>query len=222
MLRAQTRLQWQIISTGMLTSFLFEPALGVVDLDNDIVRALGSWQTAVTVTTPEDIGRLTARIVCEPVQGNPILFCAGDTISYGQLTDTVERLLERPMRREQWTVPMRRNELMAARTTPCASTGRCSPKAWESPRTSPAPTTLSAAFRPRRSLNGWSSTCCDSVARVNDCRQHRLVRPYREARDSRTARSLPAHPPAPRPTHAWSRCPAEDLQAEPPHACRSR
>lgn len=103
MLRAQTRLQWQIISTGMFTSFLFEPALGVVDIENSTVRALGDWETAVTVTTPEDIGRLTARIVAEPV-GDPIIFCAGDTVTYGQLADTVENLVGRPMRREQWSV----------------------------------------------------------------------------------------------------------------------
>lgn len=103
MLRAQTRLQWQIISTGMFTSFLFEPALGVVDIENSTVRALGDWETAVTVTTPEDIGRLTARIVAEPV-GDPIIFCAGDTVTYGQVADTVENLVGRPMRREQWSV----------------------------------------------------------------------------------------------------------------------
>lgn len=110
MLRAQTRLQWQIISTGMFTSFLFEPALGVVDIENSTVRALGNWETASTVTTPEDIGRLTARIVAEPV-GDPIIFCAGDTVTYGQLADTVENLVGRTMRREQWSVPYLRTEL---------------------------------------------------------------------------------------------------------------
>jgi len=110
MLRAQTRLQWQIISTGMFTSFLFEPALGVVDIENSTVRALGDWETAVTVTTPEDIGRLTARIVAEPV-GDPIIFCAGDTVTYRQLANTVENLVGRTMRREQWSVPYLRTEL---------------------------------------------------------------------------------------------------------------
>jgi hypothetical protein len=113
MLREQTQLQWQIISTGMFTSFLFEPALGVVDLKEDRVRALGSWETAVTVTTPEDIGRLTARILSEPVEGSPIVFCAGDTLTYGQLADTVERLLKRPMRLEEWTLPTLKAELAA-------------------------------------------------------------------------------------------------------------
>lgn len=110
MLRAQSRLQWQLISTGMFTSFLFEPALGVVDIENSTVRALGDWETTVTVTTPEDIGRLTARIVAEPV-GEPIIFCAGDTVTYGQLADTVENLVGRTMRREQWSVLYLKAEL---------------------------------------------------------------------------------------------------------------
>lgn len=44
-------------------SFLFEPSFGVVDLSQNTVRALGSWETAVTVTSPDDIGRLTAAIL---------------------------------------------------------------------------------------------------------------------------------------------------------------
>ncbi len=52
-LRAQRRTEWLIISTGMFTSFLFEPAFGVVDLERGVVHALGSWDTRVTVTTPE-------------------------------------------------------------------------------------------------------------------------------------------------------------------------
>ena len=62
LLRAQRATEWIIISTGMFTSFLFEPAFGVVDLANNTVNALGSWDTQVTVTTPEDIGMLTATV----------------------------------------------------------------------------------------------------------------------------------------------------------------
>ncbi|GGJ87922.1 aromatic alcohol reductase [Pseudomonas matsuisoli] len=112
-LRGQTRIQWQIVSTGMFTSFLFEPAFGVVDLRNRVVRALGSWDTAVTVTTPEDIGRLTAQIASEPPSENPIIFCAGDTLSYGQLADLVEHLMGSPMRREEWTLATLRADLAA-------------------------------------------------------------------------------------------------------------
>ena len=63
LLRAQRTTEWIIVSTGMFTSFLFEPAFGVVDLAKNTVHALGSWDTQVTVTTPEDIGMLTAKIV---------------------------------------------------------------------------------------------------------------------------------------------------------------
>src|SRR3984885_4858846 len=63
LLRSQDRLEWVIVSTGMFTSFLFEPAFGVVDLAQSTIHALGSWSTAVTVTTPADIGVLTAEIV---------------------------------------------------------------------------------------------------------------------------------------------------------------
>jgi hypothetical protein len=56
MLRAQPNTEWVIVSTGMFTSFLFEPAFGVVDLAANTVNALGSWDTAVTLTTADDIG----------------------------------------------------------------------------------------------------------------------------------------------------------------------
>ena len=52
-----------IVSVGMFTSFLFEPSFGIVDLDHGEVLALGSWDNAVTVTTPEDIGKLTTEIL---------------------------------------------------------------------------------------------------------------------------------------------------------------
>lgn len=106
LLRAQHGTQWLIISTGMFTSFLFEPSFGVVDLAQNTVHALGSWDTAVTVTTPEDIGRLTAHIVlAEPALGNQVVFTAGDTLTYGQLADTVDATLGIRLQREPWPVP---------------------------------------------------------------------------------------------------------------------
>jgi hypothetical protein len=59
LLRAQQATCWTIVSTGMFTSFLFEPAFDVANLQELTVNALGSWDTRVTVTTPEDIGKLT-------------------------------------------------------------------------------------------------------------------------------------------------------------------
>lgn len=113
-LRAQSRVQWLIISTGMFTSFLFEPAFGVVDLNDNIVRALGSWDTAVTVTTPEDISCLTASILCEPDLKDQVVFIAGDTLTYRQLADTVDRVLKRKVERMEWTVPTLMADLAAA------------------------------------------------------------------------------------------------------------
>lgn len=92
-LRAQTATKWVIISTGLFTSYLFQPFFGVVDFDKKVVNALGSLDTAVTVTTPDDIGMLTAEIFFEkPEIENSIVYIAGDTITYGQLGDVVESL----------------------------------------------------------------------------------------------------------------------------------
>ncbi|WP_070888109.1 aromatic alcohol reductase [Pseudomonas sp. D1-3] len=113
LLRAQSRLQWQIIATGMFTSFLFEPAFGVVDLQHNRVRALGSWETAVTVTTPQDIARLTARILFDPERLNRVTFTAGDTITYRQLADVIDQSLGRQVERLVWTLPVLSAELAA-------------------------------------------------------------------------------------------------------------
>ncbi|KAJ7697608.1 saccharopine dehydrogenase-like oxidoreductase [Mycena rosella] len=104
LLRAQTHTLWRIVSTGMFTSFLFEPSFGVVDLEAGVCRALGGWETAVTVTTPEDIGMLTARIAGETWDGSGVVYTAGDTLTYGALADTVERILEKTVEREVWSV----------------------------------------------------------------------------------------------------------------------
>lgn len=106
LLRAQHDTQWIIVSTGMFTSFLFEPSFGVVDLAQNTVHALGDWDTAVTVTTPEDIGRLTAQIVfTEPTIANQVVYTAGDTLTYGQLADTLDTALGRTVKRVRWSVP---------------------------------------------------------------------------------------------------------------------
>lgn len=108
--QTDTNLQWTIISTGMFTSFLFEPSFGVVDLENASICALGSWENRVTLTTPADIGRITAEIVLglnssssagTTISSDPssspspdsgkVLFIGGDTISYAELASLVER-----------------------------------------------------------------------------------------------------------------------------------
>ncbi len=113
LLRGQTRTEWVIVSTGMFTSFLFEPAFGVVDLAHDTVHALGDWDTRVTVTTPEDIGQLTAAICfAKPRIVNRVVYTAGDTLTYGQVADLVEAVRGRPVRREAWSVATLQDELM--------------------------------------------------------------------------------------------------------------
>ncbi|MBB5606908.1 MULTISPECIES: aromatic alcohol reductase [unclassified Janthinobacterium] len=101
LLRSQTGTEWVIISTGMFTSFLFEPGTGLVDFDAGLVRGLGTWETRVTVTTPEDIGRLTTDILLQqPRIRNQVIYVASDTVSYGQLADIVEDVTGRPFERE--------------------------------------------------------------------------------------------------------------------------
>jgi hypothetical protein len=112
LLRAQDKTEWVIISTGMFTSFLFEPVFEVVDFESDTVNALGSLETSVTLTTPEDIGKLTADIVFfEPRFRNEIVYLSGDTVTYGQVANLLERVLGRPFKRNVWTVPYLMQEL---------------------------------------------------------------------------------------------------------------
>ncbi|KAH9217741.1 saccharopine dehydrogenase-like oxidoreductase [Leptodontidium sp. 2 PMI_412] len=120
LLRSQNGTEWIIVSTGIFMSFLFEPFFGVVDLDSQdkdgegktVVRALGGWENKVTVTTPEDIGRLTAMIVfAEPKVKNEVVYVAGETVSYGRVADIVERVTGKKVKREVWSVDFLKKEL---------------------------------------------------------------------------------------------------------------
>lgn len=112
LLRAQTKTRWTIVSTGMFTSFLFEPAFDVANLRQMSVHALGSWDTRVTVTAPEDIGRLTADILfTHPPDTDGIFFTAGETLSYRRLADLVEQAFQTTVERKEWTVEMLRQDL---------------------------------------------------------------------------------------------------------------
>lgn len=114
MLRGQTDTQWVIVSTGMFTSFLFEPAFGLVDFDHGTVHALGSWENRLTVTTSEDIGQLTAAILAhDPPVRDEVVYVAGDTFSYGQLADAVERHLGREVKRVLWDMDRLRSQVAA-------------------------------------------------------------------------------------------------------------
>ena len=68
----------------------------------------------MTVTTAEDIGKLTAKILfTEPRISNSVLYTAGDTVTYGQLADTIDLVLQRKVKRVLWSVPMLKGQLAA-------------------------------------------------------------------------------------------------------------
>ena len=98
MLRAQDKMKWTIISTGIFTSFLFQPVFGVVDLEERTVRALGGWENEFTVTSAEDIGKLTARIVLDVKESggkgwDGVVKIAGDTKTFRDVVSIVRRLV---------------------------------------------------------------------------------------------------------------------------------
>lgn len=74
----------------MLTSFLFEPCFEVVDQAGEglVIIALVSWGNQVTVTTPEDIGRMIAELVLRH-RRTGVVYTARDTVSYQQVADLV-------------------------------------------------------------------------------------------------------------------------------------
>lgn len=102
LLRNQEATQWTIVSVGVFMSFLFEP-FKIVDIENKTVRALGSCDTRITSTTPEDIGRVTAELILDPKETrdeSSVVFVAGDTVSYGQLADLVDERFGEKFERE--------------------------------------------------------------------------------------------------------------------------
>lgn len=115
LLRAQQQTEWVIVSTGMFTSFLFEPAFDVVNLAARTIHGLGTWDTRVTVTTPEDIGRLTTEVLlAEPRIANEVVYVAGDTISYGDLAEVVERVSGQTFKKKLWSLDKLRADLAQA------------------------------------------------------------------------------------------------------------
>lgn len=101
LLRGQNTTEWVIVSTGIFTSYLFEPGFGVVDAQSKTIYGLGDWQYAITLTTPEDIGRLTATIFFQqPVFRNEIVYIAGDTLTYGELADLMQSYWKTEVKRE--------------------------------------------------------------------------------------------------------------------------
>jgi hypothetical protein len=102
--------EWVIISTGMFMGFLFEEWFGVVEGwkrggPHLTIRALGSWENSITLTTVEDIGTLTAKIVLhDPRIRNSVVYVGGDTISFERLVDVVSTATGKAVQKELLTV----------------------------------------------------------------------------------------------------------------------
>ncbi|KAF1957184.1 NAD(P)-binding protein [Byssothecium circinans] len=119
--------RWTIVSTGIFMSFLFEKFWGVVERENRVegvgeidvqihgtitVRALRDWSHKVTVTDVDDIGKVLACILKGDVEAeNRVVYAAGDTVSYAELADIVEKVTGRKVEREEWSVPYLEEEL---------------------------------------------------------------------------------------------------------------
>ncbi|KAI0447973.1 NAD(P)-binding protein [Xylaria telfairii] len=114
LLRAQSEVDWVIVSTGLFVSFIFVPEFGPVDLKARTLRALGSWDIRLSVTTPRDIGRVAAEIVYEPQDiHSRVVFVAGDTVSYGNVADLVEQRFGGQWNRELWDTQTLQQRLKA-------------------------------------------------------------------------------------------------------------
>jgi nucleoside-diphosphate-sugar epimerase len=124
--------EWVIVSTGMFMSFVFEEWFGVVeglgealktgrkrDVSEKVtVRCLGGWDTGLTLTDVEDIGRVVADLVVVPLKeindrGGSVVFTSGQTVTYRELADAVAKVLgsETKVDREQWTLNYLKEEL---------------------------------------------------------------------------------------------------------------
>ena len=104
--------EWVIVSTGVFLSFLFEDGFGVVegakkDLRNYdrrvVVRALGAWENGLTVTSVEDVAKLTAAILLDAEVANQVVHGAGDSISYERLAEIVGRVRQGDVEKQLWT-----------------------------------------------------------------------------------------------------------------------
>jgi uncharacterized protein YbjT (DUF2867 family) len=110
----QSSIKWTIVSTGIFMSFLFEQFWGLVDKEGGgiTVRALRSWEHRTTVTDVTDIGRILARVIAGDIEAeNTVVYVAGDTVTYQELADIVERVAGMEVMREEWTIPHLEAEL---------------------------------------------------------------------------------------------------------------
>jgi len=124
LLRGQRSTQWVVLSCGIFMRFLFEDFWGVVRKESGDgggrerirVTALNSWEDVITTTTAEDIGRCAAELILDAdAPRNQPVYIAGDTLTYGEFADTIERVTGKEVVRNVWPVEYLREE---SRRTP--------------------------------------------------------------------------------------------------------
>ncbi|MCG9793762.1 Rossmann-fold NAD(P)-binding domain-containing protein [Flavobacterium algicola] len=102
-MRSQSKTKWVIVSTGMITSFLFREDFGVVNLKNKTVHALASWQHTLTLTSCEDIGKLTIEVLFyKPTILNQVVYVSGETATFEQIAVHLEALHNSTFKRILW------------------------------------------------------------------------------------------------------------------------
>ncbi|KEF54627.1 uncharacterized protein A1O9_09069 [Exophiala aquamarina CBS 119918] len=117
-LRGQNATDWVILSCGIFMSFLFEEFWGVVgkevgddDRERIKVTALNSWDDVITTTTAEDIGRCAAELILDPeAPRNQPVYIAGDTLTYGELADTIQKVTGKEVIKNVWPLDYLREE----------------------------------------------------------------------------------------------------------------
>lgn len=103
LLRQQSQTKWIIVSTGMITSFLFREDFGVVSLQNKTVHALASWKHALTLTSCEDIGKLTVEVLFhKPEIENQVVYVSGETATFEQIATHLDSLYSSTFQRILW------------------------------------------------------------------------------------------------------------------------
>jgi hypothetical protein len=112
LLRSQSKTHWIIVSTGMITSFLFREDFGVVSLNDKVVHALGDWTRSLTLTSCEDIGALTVAILFyQPEILDQVVFVAGDTVTFEEIAEKMEQLFNTKFDRVLWDIPFLKEQL---------------------------------------------------------------------------------------------------------------
>jgi len=103
LLREQSKTHWIIVSTGMITSFLFREDFGVINLSQQVIHALGDWQNSLTLTACEDIGALTVEVLFhQPEILDQVVFVSGDTVTFEEIADKMEEVFDVKFERVLW------------------------------------------------------------------------------------------------------------------------